>query len=428
MTRNCYNFLKKRADALDVAANAVPTEQDLLRLSDTLVGPDGVLDPKDFLKLKAAKNAIVRGAKHIGRKVVHGVTKPVDKALEASAEFSKTIPGSQARADFLVPNKPIRVNADKGTNTDISWGVANGVIPQAFINNKQIIRDRADVMPRLALLSKAVREGSISLSKAKELAGQYVLGSNQRYNDRMQIAADIDAYNNRPGNMSDDTYEQIEAAEGAERTKQAYNNFINRLKSEQSKQQEITEQQGLADVRKRLSDAAEAYRNSSYLPKPSLWGAINAYEDSMRNEPPKDDDWIKEETNRLQNAEENNPRHVAPEMADTGSSPDNPTIQNSGNPQHTESEGVEHYEPSGPADPEFVAFVRSQEQAERNKQAYLNRLKMAGFIGGGALGGGLLGAGIAGEGNRLLGGTLGAVGGGSLGYLAHRLAKEHGYV
>lgn len=50
------------------------------------------------------------------------------------------------------------------------------------------------------------------------------------------------------------------------------------------------------------------------------------------------------------------------------------------------------------------------------------------LTGGGALAGGALGAGLAGEGNRLLGGTVGAVGGGAAGLLAHHLAKKYGYL
>ena len=55
-------------------------------------------------------------------------------------------------------------------------------------------------------------------------------------------------------------------------------------------------------------------------------------------------------------------------------------------------------------------------------------LKSLGWTGGGAVLGGALGAGLAGEGNRLLGGTVGALGGGLLANLGHRWAKSNNYV
>lgn len=65
-----------------------------------------------------------------------------------------------------------------------------------------------------------------------------------------------------------------------------------------------------------------------------------------------------------------------------------------------------------------------KERYAANKDLYDN----LGFIGGGAIGGGALGALLAGRGNRLIGGTLGAIGGGSAGYLAKVLAKKYGYM
>ena len=50
------------------------------------------------------------------------------------------------------------------------------------------------------------------------------------------------------------------------------------------------------------------------------------------------------------------------------------------------------------------------------------------LTGGGALAGGAIGAGVAGEGNRLLGGAIGALGGGGAGLLAHHLGKKYGYL
>lgn len=70
------------------------------------------------------------------------------------------------------------------------------------------------------------------------------------------------------------------------------------------------------------------------------------------------------------------------------------------------------------------AYTWAKAKYAENPELY----KQLGFIGGGAIGGGALGALLAGRGNRLIGGTLGAIGGGSAGYLAKVLAKKYGYM
>lgn len=70
------------------------------------------------------------------------------------------------------------------------------------------------------------------------------------------------------------------------------------------------------------------------------------------------------------------------------------------------------------------AYTWAKAKYAENPELY----KQLGFIGGGAIGGGALGALLAGRGNRLVGGTLGAIGGGSAGYLAKVLAKKYGYL